>query len=372
MRYPFINLSHVNAPYINDIERALTEVARSGWFLHGPQVEAFEKELAASCGSKATVAVSNGLDAIRLIFRAYIELGRLHEGDEVLVPANTFIASILPLTELKLRPVLVEPDPATHNLDWRRALTMITPRTKALLAVHLYGTPCWDYATATAMREKGILIVEDNAQAIGASAATPGFNGNTLTGNLGDAAAFSFYPTKNIGAMGDAGAVASSDNELLQKVATLANYGSDRRYHNIHAGWNCRMDEFHAATLRIKLRHLHEISAQRQHTAAIYDKTLNNPLIIKPAIFDGMRQVWHQYVVRTADRDKFMGYLASHEIGCDIHYPTPPHLQPCYKGILTGDLPITERLAGEVLSLPIASTPDNDIEEICHIINNYS
>ena len=369
IRYPFLDMKRVNAPFRAEIERALRDVVRSGRYLAGPQVKAFESELAAASGAPFVCATSNGLDALRLIFRALIEMERLKPGSEVIVPANTYIASILPLTELGLKPVLVDPDPATMNLDWKKAEAAVTPRTGALLIVHLYGAPCWNGGVARRLAARGIWIVEDNAQAIGAKTEAFGLTCQKETGALAHAAAFSFYPTKNIGALGDAGAVATIDPELDATVRALANYGSDRRYHNIYPGWNCRMDETQAAVLRIKLQAVSRIGEERRHKARIYDTLLQNPLIVKPVQQPG--HVWHQYVVRSDRRQDFTAYLTDHGVGWDIHYAVPPHRQPCYRGLLGGPFPVTDLLASEVVSLPIASTPDSDIAGICEIINHF-
>ncbi len=369
MRYPFIDIKRVNAPYAEATGKALLDVAASGWYLRGAQTETFERELCESCSAKHAVAVSNGLDALRLIFRSLLLLGRLKPGDKVIAPANTYIASILPVTEMGLVPLLIEPNPDTMNLNWRLAETAASDEVKALLTVHLYGAPCWDAAVARRLSERGIIIIEDNAQSIGAQAAEPGLNDCTLTGNLGHAAAFSFYPTKNVGAFGDAGAVTTSDTTLAKAVRTLANYGSDTRYHNIYQGYNCRMDELQAAILRVRLADLPQISARRRRNAATYNECLNNASVLKPQIQPG--SVWHQYVVRVKNRDSFRHYLADNGIGSDVHYATPPHRQPCYCGILTGEYPITDTLADSVVSLPIASVTPEEIAEICAIINAY-
>jgi dTDP-4-amino-4,6-dideoxygalactose transaminase len=371
LRYPFLNLSSELDLYRDELHEAAIKVIDTGRYLHGTETLNFETELAACCEASDAVAVSNGLDALRLIFRAYMIMGKLQEGDEVIVPANTYIASILPLTELNLKPILVEPDEITFNLDWSKVERVITPRTKALLTVHLYGNPSWDSDIATKIANRGIIIVEDNAQAIGAVSSGPGLNGSRHTGNLAHAAAFSFYPTKNIGALGDAGAVVSNDTELINTVRAIANYGSDRRYHNIYIGWNCRMDEMQAALLRVKLRHLSQITAYRNEIAKTYDNFISNPKIIEPAFLDNTLQVWHQYIIRCQCRDKLREYLSNQGVGTDIHYATPPHKQPCYKGILTGEYPITEQLANEVVSLPIAHLTTQEATEIADIINKF-
>ncbi len=372
MNYPFLDLDKVNAPFMAEMDAALSVVLHSGRYLLGKETKLLQETLAKICGAPDAVAVSNGLDAIRLILRAYIEMGVLKEGDEVLVPANTYIASILPITEMRLIPVLIEPETQCFNMDWEKALAAVTDRTKAVLIVHLYGNPCWNRDIALEFRKRGIKIIEDNAQAIGAYAAQRGFNGTHMTGNLGDAAAFSFYPTKNIGALGDAGAVVSCDTTLLQTIRALANYGSDRRYHNIYRGYNCRMDEMQAVILRVKLRYLDKISQQRAAIATAYDTTLNNKHILKPTIFNDMRQVWHQYIVRVKERDNFIAFLNAYGIGYDIHYPVPPHLQPCYQGKFDGHYPITEQLANEIVSLPVAGVTEDDVRQIATILNNYN
>lgn len=374
MRVDFLSMERINAPFMPQIEETITKIAKSGRYLLGPYTKLFEDSIcqAHQMPPGSVVATSNGLDSLRLIFKALIILGKLSKGDEVIVPANTYIASILPLSEMGLIPVPVEPDTTTFNIDWHKALQAITPRTKAMLIVHLYGTPCWDHLIAQSIINKNILIIEDNAQAIGARASHNGINQLPHTGTLGHAAAFSFYPTKNIGAFGDAGLVMSHIPEITSTVKALANYGSDTRYHNIFKGYNCRIDEIQAAILHIKMQQLHSITFQRTHAANLYNNAISNPLIIKPAIMPNMQQVWHQYVIRVQNRDQFRSYLAQHGITTDIHYACPPHLQPCYKGEFTTPLPITEHIANQVVSLPIASATDQEILYTASIINQWS
>lgn len=373
MKYPFLQLRDITAPMADALEAAAVEVIRSGWYLHGPNTRALEQEVAQACETDLCVAVSNGLDAIRLSARALIELGRLRPGDEVIVPANTYIASILPLTEFGLRPVLVEPSPETLNLDLNRIEEAVTDRTRAVLVVHLYGTPCWDADLMRRLADRGLIIIEDNAQAIGARSATQGLRGTHATGGLGHVGAISFYPTKNVGALGDAGAVVTSDPEIADTVRALANYGSDRRYHNILTGYNCRMDEIQAAMLRVIMQRLDKIGQARHAAALAYDTHLSNPLVTPPAILPGTTQVWHQYVVRVPAkrRDHFRARLEEQGVGTDIHYAVPPHLQPCYYPGLGTSYPVTERLASEVVSLPIATVTPGEAEEIASIINDY-
>lgn len=365
-----------------ELTEAASSVIRSGCYLCGPETHAFEEELARQCGAYHAVAVSNGLDAIRLIFRAYIQLGILHQGDAVLVAANTYIATVMPITELGLVPFFVEPDMDTMNFSWSNALDILeqmdnsnsSMRIKAAIITHLYGTPCWNLDAATNMRERGMVIIEDNAQAIGAMAAEVGFNRSRATGNLADAAAFSFYPTKNIGALGDAGAVTTCDATIAETVRALANYGSDHRYHNIYVGYNCRMDEIQAAMLRVKLRHLDEETAKRQAVASAYSEAINHPLVTTPVMFSEMVQVWHQYVILlpTHLRDDMREWLAVNDVATDIHYPEPPYLQPCYASFYRPtDMTPSIEISRRCISLPIANVDIFDSGEIAQIINRY-
>lgn len=370
--YPFLNLAHSNARYAEALKAAAARVIDSGRFLHGPETVAFESELAEYLGAGYCIGVSNGLDAIRLIFRAYIELGRLSPGDEVIIPANTFIASVLPVAELGLIPVMMPVNEEDMNLDLKNIDEFITPRTKAVLLVHLYGTSCWDQEICSRLHEKGLLLIEDNAQAVGALAQSQGLHGSRFTGALGDAAAISFYPTKNIGALGDGGAVVTSDPKLAETVRILANYGSDRRYHNIYRGYNNRLDEIQAAFLRIKLKDLDNETARRQEVARTYNDTIINPFVSTPNIFPDRRQVWHQYVIRSAHRDKLKEFLECHGILTDIHYAVPPHRQPCFGDSLTDPrLESAEELADSILSLPIANIGPSDAKEIASVINQF-
>lgn len=379
MKYPFLDLRAVQRPILEELQTAAAEVIASGRYLHGSNVSSLERELADRAGLEQGygVACSNGLDALRLIFRGYMEMGRLATGDKVMVAANAYIACVLPITELGLKPVLIEPDTRTFNLDWKVAEAAWTPDVKAVLAVHLYGTPCWNGDVARRLADKGVLIIEDNAQAIGAQAQAGSSlnpeNTQAATGGLAHVAAYSFYPTKNIGALGDAGAVVTPDPELASTIRTLANYGADKRYHNIYCGWNCRMDELQAALLRVKLRHLDAINMVRGMRAKIYDKGICNQHIIKPEILPNMKQTWHQYVVQVDDRARFTEYLTANGVGYDIHYAVPPHCQPCYAEKLAHDsLPVTERLAGRVVSLPIAHHKADATAEIAEIVNAYA
>jgi dTDP-4-amino-4,6-dideoxygalactose transaminase len=372
-KYPFLNLATVNEPFIAEITSATQRVINSGRYIGGQEVEGFESELAAMTGCKYATGTGNGLDALKLIFRAYIELGKLKVGDEVIVPANTYIASVLAVTENGLKPVFVEPSVDTLNLDTKLICKAITERTKAILTVHLYGRICFDQAMIDVARQHNLLIVEDNAQAIGAVSDIAGLNGSHHSGALGHAAGFSFYPTKNIGALGDAGAITTDDEALAKAVTALRNYGSDRLYHNVYAGYNSRLDPMQAAILRVKLPHTDQINSYRRKLAKIYNNTIDNPCVIKPQ-FDGTQShVWQQYIVRVKEREDFRDYLLRHGVETAIHYPTPPHRQPCYAQYSNLNLPIADMLGNEVVSLPItACTSEADAKDIALIINSYN
>ncbi len=369
--YPFLNLALSNAPYLDELQQAACGVIASGHYLKGEQTRLLEQEIARLCETEHCVAVSNGLDALRLILRAYKELGLLHDGDKVIVPANTYIATILAISDNNLQPCLCEPSELTMNLDSNRLEDLITPDVKAVMPVHLYGSPCWDKTLVDVAKKHNLLIIEDNAQAIGARSSCDGLWDTRATGGLGHAGALSFYPTKNLGALGDAGAVVTNDKSLADAVRAIANYGSDRRYHNIYKGLNCRIDEIQAAMLRVKLRHLNQENCHRAEIAAIYDRYIQNPLIKKPQIFHDERQVWHQYVIRTPEREALTEYLTRNGIGWDIHYATPPHMQPCYLRFAADELTVTASLSHEVISLPIAHPSDSDAMEIASIISKF-
>lgn len=368
-RYPFLDLGTVNDRYMPQIDEAVLRVVHSGRYIGGREVTEFERELAAMTGTGYAVGVSNGLDALRLIFRAYMEMGVMKPGDEVIVPSNTYIASVLAVTDCGLVPVFAEPDLSTLNMDAANAARCVTRRTRAIMPVHLYGRVCpADGMTELAARHS-LRIIEDNAQAIGAS------HGGVMTGAMGDAAAFSFYPTKNVGALGDAGAVTTSDGELAATIGALRNYGSDCQYHNLYAGLNCRLDPVQAAIIRVKLPFADYENECRRELAGIYDRCIDNPAVIKPLMPDeAAAHVWHQYVVRVSDRDSFRRYLSDLGVETAVHYPTPMHHQPCYEkefGHL--HLPIAELLAREVVSLPVTRcTSASDAREISAIINGWN
>lgn len=365
-RHPFLDLKTANMPLMEQLQAAAARVIAAGWYIGGEEVETFERELAEATGTSHAIGISNGLDALRLIFRALIELGRISPGDEVIVPSNTYIASVLAVTDNGLKPVFVEPNPSTFNIDPQRIAAAITPRTQAIMPVHLYGRA----VDLPAHLRQEFFIVEDNAQAIGAKLR------GTATGALGHAAAFSFYPTKNIGALGDAGAVTTSDPELAKAISALRNYGTDRRYHNIYAGLNCRLDTLQAALLRVKLPYLSNESKRRQELAALYNSEIKNPHLILPEIpADAAEHVWHQYVVRVPNggREDFRAHMLAAGIETDVLYPTPPHLQPCYAPVYGHlHLPIATQLAAEVVSLPTGpNTSIDDARRIAAVASEY-
>lgn len=370
----FQDLKTSNSELLPELIEAASRVIRSGRYINGEEVKEFEAAMARQCGVKYCIAVSTGLDALRLILLAYKQLGRLKDGDEVIVPANTFIATFLAVTASGLTAVAADVDEATFCLD-PEALPL-TDRTRAIIPVHLYGNPCWS-PVFNELHRKGILIIEDNAQAVGAKSSVPGIHATNATGSLGDAAAISFYPAKNVGALGDAGAVTTNDAKLAETVRQLANYGAAKKYHTDLCGYNCRMDEIQAAMLKVKLRDAGKTTSLRNRKAGLYDRLITNPDVVKPRIADDdTLQAWHQYVVRHPRRDRLREYLLDNGVATEIHYPVACHRQKCYEDCeslkIYGTLENAERLAGEVLSLPIADVTDSEIEEIAKLINNFS
>lgn len=366
----FLDLQKINLQYQNEIEEAILKVYRNGWYILGKEVENFENALAQYCGVKNMIGVANGLDALRLILKAYIEMGTMQEGDEVIVPANTYIATILAITDNKLKPVLVEPDVETYNLDFEKIEEKITSRTKAIMVVHLYGRVCWSDKLVEVAKKYNLKIIEDNAQAIGAE-----WKG-TKTGALGDAAGFSFYPGKNLGAIGDAGAVSTNDNDLAKIVRALGNYGSNQKYINIYQGLNSRLDELQAAVLSVKLKYLDEENEKRRAVAEYYCTNIKNDAIILPKIPENMQEhVWHLFVVRTKKRDELQKFLLENDIQTMIHYPIPPHRQNAYihsentKGVFAN----TDMISNDCLSIPLGiHLSKKEIVAICTSINNFN
>lgn len=376
MKYPFLDLTAVNAPYMDEMAAAAERVIRSGRYVGGEEVARLEAEIGERLGAPFVVGVSNGLDALRLILRAYVETGIMKSGDEVIYPANTYIASVLAISDAGLVPVAVDVDETTMNIDTSLIEEAITERTRGIMTVHLYGRVAWDERLVDISRRHNLKIIEDCAQAFGARTLSAGLFASRHAGALGDAAGISFYPTKNIGAVGDAGAVVTHDENLARTVRALANYGSDRRYHNIYRGFNCRLDPIQAVMLRVKLPRIDDENADRFARALAYQRTITNPAVTLPYISREINDnVWHQYVIRVPAglRDSFRQQLEGKGVGTDIHYAVPPHLQPCYTDMKHGLLPVTERLAAEVVSLPIAGALSvADTAEIGRIINAIS
>ncbi len=370
-----MDLATVNSPYFELLNESARRVVESGRYIGGDKIEQFNQQLSDICNAPYAIGVSNGLDALRLILEGYKHIGLLNEGDEVIVAGNTYIASILAITHAGLKPVLADPDVLTYNLSAKEIERNITPRTRAIMTVDLYGRINWDSDIRRISIDHNLLVIEDAAQAIGARSSTAGLFDSHLAGAIGHAGALSFYPTKNIGAIGDAGAVITHDKQLADAIRALANYGSDRRYHNIYAGFNCRLDPIQAAFLMVKLTDLNAVNERRRLRARTYDKGISNNLIIKPQIpNDCLEHVWHQYVIRIKEdrRDDFRQYLFNHGVATDIHYPVSIYNQPCYSSLSHPDLPITDNLPKEIISLPISDcTSINDINEISQIINDY-
>lgn len=369
---PFIDLKFINAQYRQDLIEAATRVIDSGWYIQGTELKAFESEFADYCGTKHAIGVANGLDALTLTLRAWKELGKLKEGDEVIVPANTYIASILAITENRLKPILVEPDEHTYNLCPIKTTAAITSNTKAILAVHLYGQLAPMPELMALAGQHGLLVLEDSAQAHGAAT-----NGKKA-GNWGHASGFSFYPGKNLGALGDAGAVTTNDGQLAQTIRALGNYGSHKKYENLYQGVNSRLDEMQAALLRVKLKHLDTETQRRQHIAAMYCEGINNSAIALPTqdsklnIQHCASHVWHLFVIRTAERENLQTYLTEQGIQTLIHYPIVPHHQKAYQAWSNQSHPITEAIHNEVVSLPISPVmTDDQVQKVIEAINSY-
>jgi dTDP-4-amino-4,6-dideoxygalactose transaminase len=365
----FLDLQKINSIYSEELKQVASEVIDSGWYLLGERVNQFETDLATFQGGENVVAVANGLDALRLIFKAYIVLGIMKEGDEVIVPANTYIASVLAITDNNLVPVLVEPDLSTYNLDLELIESMITSKTKAIMVVHLYGRVCWSDKLVLLAQKYNLKVIEDNAQAIGAQ-----WNG-VRTGNLGDAAGFSFYPGKNLGALGDSGAVSTKDQEHARVIRALANYGSAQKYVNKYQGLNSRMDELQAAFLSLKLSYVDKDASNRRVIAKYYLNNIKNPEIILPERILNEEHVWHLFVIRTSNRDNLQKYLFEKGIQTLIHYPIPPHKQEAYRGLgyNSFDFSVTEHITDTCISLPMwPGMPENDYEYITNCLNLFA
>lgn len=362
----FLDLQKVTLLHGEEIREAVSRVINSGWYLQGKENEAFEQQYADYIGTKYCIGCGNGLDALIWIYRAYIELGIMHLGDEVIVPANTYIASVLAITENGLKAVLVEPNPQTLELDEARIEDAITARTKSILLVHLYGRCAYTEKIGELCAKYHLKLVEDNAQAHGCR-----YKGKR-TGSIGEAAGHSFYPGKNLGALGDGGAVTTNNKELANCIRTLANYGSSKKYVFKYCGRNSRLDEIQAAVLNVKLRHLDEDNRLRQQVAAFYYDNIKNPLVTLPARLPNENNVYHLFPILCEQRDELQHYLAEDGVQTLIHYPIPPHKQDCYKEWNGISLPITERIHDEELSLPISPVMTIDeAKKVVELVNGF-
>ena len=362
----FLDLQKITNKYSAEINRAVSRVIDSGWYLQGDENSRFESHYAEFIGTKHCIGVANGLDALILILRAYMELGIMHKGDEVIVPANTYIASILAITENNLTPVLVEPRFETLEIDDELIESKITERTKAIMIVHLYGRCAYTEKIGMLCKKYNLKLIEDNAQAHGCRF------GEKRTGSIGDVAGHSFYPGKNLGALGDAGAVTTNDEVLAQTIRSLANYGSSKKYVFEYCGRNSRLDEIQAAVLNVKLKYLDEDNKRRQQIAAYYYDNMRNPHITLPTRMPEKNNVYHLFPVFCKRRDEFQQYLTGQGVQTIIHYPIPPHKQNCYKEWNALSLPITERIAKKELSLPISPVLSiNDALTVIDLINTF-
>mgnify|MGYP006415383255 FL=1 len=364
---PFLDLKKINAQYREELIGACTKVIDSGWYVQGNECIEFEKEFAQYCGTKYAVGVANGLDALILILRAYKEMGILSDGDEVIVPSNTYIASILAISQNNLVSVLVEPDLDTYLIDPLKIEEKITSKTKAIMPVHLYGQTCEMDEINKIAKKYGLKVIEDSAQSHGA------YYKNKRCGNLGDASGFSFYPGKNLGALGDGGAVTTNDEELAHTIKALGNYGSHKKYENLYKGVNSRLDEMQAAMLRVKLRYL-DIEIEKRRAIADYNlENIKNENIILPKVRAKDNSVWHLFVIRTNKRDMLQKYLLENRIQTLIHYPLAPHKQEAYKEWNAESFPISEQIHDEVLSLSISGMQSlDDTRKVINILNRYN
>lgn len=362
----FLDLQKITAQYSQEIHEAVDRVVDSGWYLQGNENDRFELSYSQYIGTKYTIGCANGLDALIWIYRAYIEMGIMHAGDEVIVPANTYIASILAISENGLKPILVEPNLDTYQIDDTKIEQVITDRTKSILIVHLYGQCAYTERIGELCKKYHLKLVEDNAQAHGCL-----YNGQK-TGSLGDAAGHSFYPGKNLGALGDAGAVTTNDKELAGIVRAVANYGSTKKYVFTYIGRNSRLDEIQAAVLGVKLQYLDKDVKRRQEVARYYIGHINHPEIITPIVNDWEAHAFHIFPIRCRRRDELQQYLAEKGIQTIIHYPIPPHKQACYKEWELLSLPLTEQIHAEELSLPMSPVITvKEIEEVVAAINKF-
>lgn len=358
----FLDLHKINERFREEIDSRIKQVLDSGWYLLGNQDKEFEKNFAQYCGVKHCIGCANGLDALNLIIRAY----GFGVGDEIIVPANTYIASILAISENGCTPVLVEPDINTYNINPDLIEEKITDKTKAIMVVHLYGQAVQMEKIWALAKKYSLKIIEDSAQAHGA------YYKNKKVGNLGDASGFSFYPGKNLGCMGDGGCVTTNDDELAKKIRAIANYGSDYKYHHIYKGINSRLDEIQAGILDVKLPHLDKDNEKRREIAKCYRKGIKNSKIILPQTYDEKAHVWHVFVVRTKDRDLLQKHLENNGVQTNIHYPTAPHKQGCYSEYSSLNMPVTEKIHQEVMSLPLSPVmTDEEVKKVIGVVNAF-
>ncbi len=368
MQIKFLDLGAVNQPYFPQMMTVTQQFFEGGWYILGDAVKTFEEEYALFCGSEYCIGVSNGLDALRIIFEAYKVLNKLKAGDEVIVPANTYIASILAISQSGLTPVLVEPDPKTYNLDAEGLEKHITANTRAVMAVHLYGQLAAMSGLQDLCKKHNLLLVEDAAQAHGASDST-----GKRAGSLSDAAGHSFYPGKNLGALGDAGAVTTSDEELMMAIKALRNYGSHKKYYNLYQGFNMRLDENQAAWLRIRLNGLLKENEKRRELAALYSSLIKNKEVVLPYVLENNLHVYHIYAIMHPRRDELQQYLSDNGIQTMIHYPVPPHHQEAFSHWKHLKFPVTEKIHQQELSLPISPVHTNEeIEYVSEKINQFN
>ena len=363
---PFVDLQSIVRRHHDEIIRAITEVVDSGWYILGRQLEAFESAYATYVGTRHAIGVGNGLDALTLIIRAYKELGIFAEGDEILVPANTYIATILAITENRLQAVFVEPDSNTFNIDTARIEEKITKKTKGILVVHLYGQVGYFESIQVLASKYKLKIIEDSAQAAGAV-----YQGRKA-GSLGDASGMSLYPSKNLGALGDAGVVTTNDDALAEVVRALRNYGSHEKYRNKYKGVNSRLDEIQAAVLLVKLKYLDEENDERRAIARQYLENIQNENIVLPQVEDVAAHVWHLFVVRSKERDRLQAYLYTQGIQTLVHYPIPPHKQDAYREKAGEAYPISEEIHASVLSLPLyPGMPQEQVAKVIEACNSF-
>ena len=358
----FIDLKKINERYREEINSRIKNVLDSGWYILGNECKVFEENFAKFIGVKHCIGCANGLDALNLIIRGF----GFKQGDEIIVPANTYIASILAISENGCTPVLVEPDIETYNINPDLIEEKITDKTKAIMVVHLYGQAVKMQKIKEIAKRHNLKIIEDSAQAHGSI-----YNG-VKCGSLGDASGFSFYPGKNLGALGDGGCVTTNDDELAKKIRAIANYGSDYKYHHIYKGVNSRLDEIQAAVLNVKLKYLDEDNKKRREISKYYRENIRNPKIILPKTYDENSHVWHVFAVRTENRDEFQKYLSDNEIQTIIHYPTPPHKQEAYREWSNLSYPISEEIHSTIISIPISPVmTEDEVKKVLEVINEY-